>query len=135
MTPLFPHRHTDDLPAREPREDLSGSAMRLTVHLADGELHHHSPVYAEIVLHAHRAGLAGTSVIRGMEGFGPNSRTVHTARMLDLADNLPLLVIIVDTPDRIRAFLPTLREISPHSLATLEPVELVPARQSAESDS
>jgi hypothetical protein len=124
MTPLL-HRHHDDDRAAGTREELSGAALRLTVYLADGEQFHHRPVYTEIVHRAHRAGLAGASVFRGMEGFGRNSRSVHTSRLLDLADNLPLLVVIVDTAERIRAFVPELREISPHSLVTVEEVEVV----------
>ncbi|MBC3843314.1 DUF190 domain-containing protein [Streptacidiphilus sp. 4-A2] len=104
---------------------LRGSALRLSVYLADGEQYHHHAVYTEIVHRAHRAGLAGASVFRGMEGFGRNARMIHTTRLLDVADNLPLLVVIIDTPERIRAFLPVLREISPYSVATLDPVELV----------
>ncbi|TDT98516.1 hypothetical protein EDD99_6743 [Streptomyces sp. 846.5] len=124
MTPLLHRHHEDDL-AAEPREELSGTALRLTVYLADGEQFHHRPVYTEIVHRAHRAGLAGASVFRGMEGFGRNSRAVHTSRLLDLADNLPLLVVVIDTPERIRAFVPELREISPRSLVTVEEIELV----------
>ncbi|WP_084717800.1 DUF190 domain-containing protein [Streptacidiphilus carbonis] len=128
MTPPLHRRHADvraDQPAHEPREELTGTALRLTVHLADGEQYRHRPVYTEIVHQAHRAGLAGAAVFRGMEGFGRNSRSVHTSRLLDVADDLPLLVVLVDTPERVRAFLPTLRAISPHSLATLEEVEVV----------
>ena len=125
MSPLLHRHHHDDERAAEPRAELSGPALRLTVYLADGEQFHHRPVYTEIVHRAHRAGLAGASVFRGMEGFGRNSRSVHTSRLLDLADNLPLLVVIVDTAERIRAFVPELREISPHSLVTVEEVEVV----------
>lgn len=137
MTPLpHLHRHRADAPepesepgsgsASRSREELAGRALRLTVHLADGEQYHHRPVYSEIVHRAHRAGLAGASVFRGMEGFGRTARAIHTTRLLDLADNLPLLVVIIDTPERIQAFLPELREVSPHSLVTVEEVALVP---------
>ena len=127
MSPHLRRRHEQDdqHAAHDPREVLHGPALRLTVYLADGEQFHHRPVYTEIVHAAHRAGLAGASVLRGMEGFGRNARTIHTTRLLDLADNLPLLVILIDTPDRIRAFLPGLREISPDSLVTIDEVELV----------
>jgi PII-like signaling protein len=139
MSPLpHLHRHHDDgpdQPAPEPREELRGAALRLTVHLADGEQYHHRPVYSEIVHAAHRAGLAGASVFRGMEGFGRNARTVHTTRLLDVAENLPLLVVLVDTRERIQAFLPRLREISPTSLATLEEVDLVPPAAAAPAPS
>jgi uncharacterized protein len=132
MSPLLHRHHHDEQPpeqtpqhAAEPREELSGAALRLTVHLADGEQFHHRAVYTEIVHRAHRAGLAGASVFRGMEGFGRNSRLIHTTRLLDLADNLPLLVVIIDTPERVRAFIPQLREVSPHSLVTVEDVEII----------
>ena len=132
MSPLIHHHHgDDDAPPAEPREELSGAALRLTVHLADGEQVHHRPVYTEIVHLARQAGLAGAGVFRGMEGFGHRSRTIHTTRLLDLAEHLPLLVVIVDTPERIRAFLPQLREVSPHSLVTLEDVQVVPSADPA----
>lgn len=127
MSPLtHRHRSQDEHRPRARREEPQGTALRLTVHLADGEQFHHRPVYAEIVQRAHRAGLAGASVLHGMEGFGLHTSAIHTSRLLDLADDLPLLVVIIDTPDRIRAFLPELREVSPFSLATLDRVELVP---------
>ncbi len=137
MTPLpHLHRHQADpepeaRPESRSREELVGRALRLTVHLADGEQYHHRPVYSEIVHRAHRAGLAGASVYRGMEGFGRTARAIHTTRLLDVADNLPLLVVIIDTPERIQGFLPELREVSPHSLVTVEEVALVPPAEPA----
>jgi len=125
MSPLLHHRERTQEPVLEPRAELTGTVLRLSVYLADGEQYHHKPAYAEIVIAAHRAGLAGASVLHGLEGFGRSSRMIHTSRLLDLADNLPLIVVAIDTPERIRAFLPTLREISPNSLATLDSVELV----------
>lgn len=58
---------------------------------------------------AHRAGFAGASVLRGIEGFG-TSNHIHTTRLLSLSEDLPVLVIIVDTDQRVRAFLPELEE-------------------------
>lgn len=133
MSPLLHRHHKDDRLGHQPREELSGPALRLTVHLADGELFHHGPVYTEIVRRAYHAGLAGASVLHGMEGFGHTSRMIHTARFLEVADRLPLLVVIIDTPERIRAFVPLLREVSPHSLVTVDQVELIaPAEPPAE---
>ena len=109
---------------REPREPLRGRALRLTAYLGDGDQYRHRPLYTEIVHRAHRAGLAGASVFRGMEGFGAGSR-IHTARLLDLAENLPVAVVLIDTPERVRAFLPELRELVGDALVTLDEVEIL----------
>jgi hypothetical protein len=73
---------------------------------------------------AHAAGLAGASVFRGVEGYGASS-LVHTSRLLSLNENLPIAVVIVDTPERIAAFLPQLDEIVTEGLVTVDQVEVV----------
>ncbi len=99
-------------------------ALRLTVLVGETDLWHHRPVYVEVVHRAHRAGLAGASVFRGVEGFGGSS-TIHTARLLSLSDDLPVAVVVVDDAERIRAFLPSLEEVLAGGLVTVEPVEVV----------
>ena len=96
---------------------------RLTV-IVGTELWHHRPVSHEIVRRARAAGLAGATVLRGIEGFG-SSGVVHTARILSLADDLPQIVIIVDTEDRVRDFLGQLDGLYTGGLTTIEPVEIV----------
>jgi PII-like signaling protein len=73
---------------------------------------------------AHRAGLAGASVFHGIEGFG-RSQLVHTSRILNLSDDLPCTIIIVDTEARVRAFLPEVDELVTDGLVLLDVVEVV----------
>lgn len=103
---------------------LSGTALRMTVYISENEQFHHRPLYTELVHRAHAAGLAGASVVRGCEGFGASSR-IHTSRLLSLTESLPVLVIIIDRPDRIRAFLPQVEELVTKGLVTLDEVEVV----------
>ncbi|MFE7563530.1 DUF190 domain-containing protein [Kitasatospora sp. NPDC057500] len=100
------------------------AALRLTVLVGEGDRHRHRPLYSEIVHRARAAGLAGASVFRGVEGFGASSM-VHTARLLSLSEDLPVAVVIVDTEERVRAFLPELEELAVEGLVTLERCEVV----------
>ncbi|MER6831325.1 DUF190 domain-containing protein [Streptosporangium sp. NPDC000563] len=102
----------------------AGRALRLTIFVDDTDTWRHRPLYTEIVHRAHAAGLAGASVFRGIEGFGATSM-VHTTRLLSMADHLPVIVTIVDTEARIRAFLPRLDDLLTEGLATLDEVEVV----------
>jgi uncharacterized protein len=99
-------------------------SLRLSVYLAENDRVGHRPCYTELVHRAAAQGLAGASVFRGYEGFGHGHR-VHTTRLLSLADDLPVLVVMVDAPERIRAFLPVVREVAPHAMAVVEDVELL----------
>jgi len=103
---------------------LEGSATRLTIFVGEGDRWHHKPLYTEIVHRAHQAGLAGASVLRGMEGFGATSR-IHTTRILSLADDLPVVVLIIDTDEKVRGFLPQLDELVTEGLVIIDPVEVI----------
>ncbi|MFD6555828.1 DUF190 domain-containing protein [Streptomyces sp. NPDC058398] len=103
---------------------LTGAALRLTVLIGENDTWHRKPLYAEIVHRAHAAGLAGASVFRGIEGFGASS-LVHTSRLLSLSEDLPVAVIVVDTEERVRAFLPELDELVTEGLVVLDPCEVI----------
>ncbi|MGN6246318.1 MAG: DUF190 domain-containing protein [Motilibacteraceae bacterium] len=101
-----------------------GSAKRLTVFVGESDQHHHHPLYAEIVHRARAAGLAGATVLRGIEGFGA-SQQVHTARLLSLSEDLPVVVVIVDEAERIERFLLELDELVTEGLVVVDDVEVV----------
>lgn len=103
---------------------LRGPGTRLTIMLGEFDQTHHRPVYIDIVHRAYRAGLAGASVFRGIEGFG-KSKHIHTTRLLSLSEDLPVAVVIVDTDERIRAFFLEYEELEIEGLVILEPVEVI----------
>lgn len=103
---------------------LQGTARRLTVYVGEDDTWHHRPLYTEIVHRAHQAGLAGASVFRGIEGYGKSSH-IHTTRILSLAEDLPCSIVIVDTDDKIRAFLPQLDELVTEGLVMVDAVEVI----------
>jgi PII-like signaling protein len=103
---------------------IQGPALRLTVFVGEDDQWRHRPLYTEIVHRAHQAGLAGASVLRGIEGYGASSR-IHTSRLLSLSEDLPCAVIIVDAEEKIRAFLPQLDELVSEGLVIVDPVEVI----------
>jgi PII-like signaling protein len=107
----------------------AGRAVRLSIFVGDGDTWHHKPLYSEIVHRAHKAGLAGASVFHGIEGYGATSR-IHTAHLFRLSDDLPLLIVIADTEERVREFLPQLDELDITGLVVLDEVETVRYTQS-----
>ncbi len=84
----------------------------------------HKPLFMEIVRRARDAGLAGASAFRGVEGFGP-SHQLHTHRILDLAVDLPIMVIIIDTAENIDRFTPQLAELMDGGIIAIDDVEVL----------
>jgi uncharacterized protein len=103
---------------------VPGPATRLTIFVKEDDQWHRRPLYTEIVHRAHAAGLAGASVLRGIEGYGASSR-IHTNRLLSLSEDLPIVVVIVDAEERVRAFLPQLDELVTEGLVMVDPVEVI----------
>ena len=92
----------------------------------------HRPLYEVIVLKAREAGLAGATVLRGVMGYGKNS-VLHTAKILRLSMDLPVVVEIVDAEEKIQSFLPVLDEMMKGGLVTLEKVKVIHYRANESS--
>jgi PII-like signaling protein len=103
---------------------LTGPARRLTIFIGESDQYHHHPLYTEIVHRAHQAGIAGATVMRGIEGFGASS-DIHTTRILSLSQDLPVAIIIVDERARIDAFLPQLDELVAEGLVIIDDVDVI----------
>jgi PII-like signaling protein len=118
-----------DAAGREKEESMKveGPAVRLTIVIGESDQWHHRPLYTEIVHRAHAAGLAGATVMRGIEGYGASS-LVHTARLVSLGSELPVAVVIVDSAERIDAFQPVLDEIVADGLVIRDAVHVVAYR-------
>lgn len=108
---------------------IDGEGRLLRIFVGETDRWKGAPLYESIV---RREGLAGATVLRGLEGFGAHSR-IHTANILRLSDDLPVVVEIADRPDRIDGFLPILDEMVEEGMVTLETVHIVAYRCGEES--
>lgn len=106
---------------------LPHEALLLRVFIGENDRWRHRPLYEAIVLEARQRHLAGATVLRGPMGFGKSSR-LHTAKILRLSVDLPLVIEIVDTEEKIQAFLPVLNEMMQGGLVTLEKVRVIDYR-------
>jgi PII-like signaling protein len=95
----------------------------LRIFVGENDKHEGMPVYEWIVRKARERGLAGATVLRGLEGYGAHSR-LHTAKILRLSNDLPIVVEIVDAEEKIESFLPTIDDAIGEGLATVEKVEV-----------
>ena len=103
---------------------LEGEGTLLRIYIGELDKHGHQPLYEAIVLKARERGMAGATVLRGPMGFGAHSH-MHTAKILRLSEDLPVLIEIVDKEDRINAFLPELDKMVVDGLITLEKVRVI----------
>ena len=108
--------------------ELTGEAKLLRIFIGESDKLRHVPLYEAIVREAKDAGLAGATVWKGVMGFGPSSR-IRTAKILDLSGDMPLVIEINDTEEKISAFLPKLHELFEQSqsggLVTMEKVQVI----------
>ena len=95
----------------------------LRIFIGENDKYQDQPLYKWIVRKARETGLAGETVLRGLEGFGAHSR-LHTAKIARLSSDLPIVVEIVDTEEKIESFLPLIDDAVGEGLATLEKVEV-----------
>ncbi len=103
---------------------LEGEAQLLRVFIGESDKWQGRPLYEAIVLKARELHLAGATVLRGPMGFGKNSR-LHTVKILRLSDDLPIIIEIVDTEEKINAFLPCIDEMMGDGLITIEKVRVI----------
>jgi PII-like signaling protein len=96
----------------------------LRIFIGESDRHGHKPLYEAIVLKARESGLAGATVLRGVMGYGKHS-ILHTAKILRLSEDLPMVIEIVDSAEKIDEFLPTLEQMIKDGLVTLERVKVL----------
>jgi uncharacterized protein len=113
---------------------LPHDAVLLRIFIGESDRWEHRPLYEALVLKAREMHLAGATVLRGPMGFGKSSR-LHTAKILRLSMDLPLVIEIVDSDEKIQAFLPVLDGMMTGGLVTLEKVRVIDYRASQETES
>ncbi len=110
---------------------VEGRAKLLSIYLGESDHLEHRPLYEVIIERLRERGLAGATVLRGVEGFGRHSR-IHTASILRLSEDLPIVVQAVDTEEKIRAALPAIDELVTEGMVTLTDVDVIVYRSSDE---
>jgi PII-like signaling protein len=106
---------------------IDGPALLARIYIGEADHHDGRPLYQAIVEHLRARGIAGVTVLRGIEGYGAKSH-LHTTRILRLSEDLPILIEVVDQEDRLRAILPDLDAMVPDGLITLEKIEVLAYR-------
>jgi uncharacterized protein len=108
------------------------NAMLLRIFIGESDRFEHRPLYEAIVLKARELHLAGATVLRGPMGFGHSSR-LHTAKILRLSSDLPLVIEIVDSEEKIAGFLPVIEPMMGSRLVTIEKVQVIQYGQAVEA--
>lgn len=110
---------------------IEGEGRLVRIYIGESDHWQGMPLYQAIVRRAREVGLAGATVLRGVEGFGANSR-IHTMKILRLSEDLPMVVEIADRAEQIEAFLPEIDEMVTEGLITMESVRIVAYRHARE---
>jgi PII-like signaling protein len=110
---------------------LPEDAMLLRIFVGESDRWQHQPLYEAIVLKARELHLAGATVLRGPMSFGANSR-IHTAKILRLSMDLPMVIEIVDTEEKVNTLLPFLDEMMGGGLVTLEKIKVIHYRHGSQ---
>jgi uncharacterized protein len=108
---------------------LEGEGKLLRIFIGESDTWHGKPLYQAIVQRVREEGLAGATVLRGVEGFGAKSH-LHTARILRLSEDLPIVIEIVDTAENVDRVIPVLDEMVEDGMVTVERVQILSYRQS-----
>jgi len=114
--------------------NLPSEAVLLRILIGESDKHGHRPLYEVIVEEARKRGMAGATVLRGVMGFGKASR-IHTMKILRLSEDLPIIIEIVDKPERIEEFLPDLNKLIMEGLVTLESIRVITYRHNGAGES
>lgn len=112
---------------------LPEDAVLLRIFIGESDRWKHQPLYEAIVMKARELHLAGATVLRGPMGFGKSSH-LHTAKILRLSMDLPIVIEIIDTEEKINGFLPTLDEMMGGGLVTLEKAKVIRYRHEKKED-
>jgi hypothetical protein len=112
---------------------LEGEGKLLRIFIGESDKHGRKPLYQAIVEMLREEGMAGATVLRGVEGFGANSH-LHTARILRLSEDLPIVIEVADTAEKIEAIMPKLDEMVTDGMVTLERVEVLTYRAQEKGD-
>jgi PII-like signaling protein len=108
---------------------LSGDGKLLRIFIGESDKIHHKALFDAIIHSAKEKGLAGCTILRGIEGFGADSHIIHTAKILRLSEDLPIVIEIVDTEEKIKSFLPEVEQMIETAgcgaMITLEKVEII----------
>lgn len=103
---------------------IEGRAIALRIYIGESDSWHGQPLHMAIILKARQRGMAGATVIKGIEGFGANSR-IHTANTLRLSEDLPLIIEIVDSEERIKSIIPELDEMIREGMMTMHETHVI----------
>jgi PII-like signaling protein len=101
-----------------------GQGLLVRIFVGESDRWDGAPLYEAIVQKARERGLAGATVLKGIEGYGAHN-LIHTARILRLSEDLPIVIEIVDQKEKVEAFLPELDAMIPEGLVILEPVQVI----------